>query len=441
MKSPLAREAAQKWLAFGAIATVAIGVSFASNAFKNHLKSTLPEPAPKERTPLVSSTPPVPAPTAIPTTFIDSVPEDPDEQALPATDPRTPPFGTPRSSLVATPAQWGHLDGTRTGEPVSMRYAPFHSRASQIFALAAAPMQNLSRAFVVCRGSATNANVDVHLRVTLGAMPEMTSDGEEQFGRTYVTQPLADVEIGQRVTAVLSERRSGTLVPLARLDVKLGDAALTAEHEAGDIECAALSGDALQDRIARDAGRADSAIARLAALRIDPTKVWALDPMNVEADAQRRIGDLAALVGWADPRVKARVAAFDAAKKKNTAAERRALEQVYAAASREVTIGDVAVAFDRITCNPQKCEIALVVVNNGTQPLLWSTPPVDVTFLVDAKDHIENLTDEGITPVELASGERRKLVLDLVESLGTRSLVQLCIAQPNGTRCGMIRLR
>ena len=50
---PAPKDTAQKWVAFGAIVVVAVGVSFGASALKKRLASSLPK---KEETPLPRQT-------------------------------------------------------------------------------------------------------------------------------------------------------------------------------------------------------------------------------------------------------------------------------------------------------------------------------------------------------------------------------------------------
>lgn len=422
-----------KWLAAGALIAVAVGVSFASNAFKKHLKSALPEAAPTERSPMVSSPPPTPAPT-----LLGAAPGADD--APPANDPRTPPFGTPKSSAAARP-EWASFETSRKGEEIALRYAPFHSRAAQLFAMTPTSNDDLSRAFVVCRGSVTDDTTDVHLRVTFGNMPMVVSDRREQYERTYVTAPLVDVKKGQLVDATLFARRATGLVPLVQLKAKLGEDDLSKEDEAGAIECVALDGDALQDRIAKDAGRADAAIARRAALRIDAKKAFELDPNNELTVAQRSIADLAALTGWVDPRVKARLAANEAASAKNWVEERRAFDELHRDARSATAQKKVVFNVERMSCTPQKCDLTLVVENLGDSAFALDLDMVTINLLVDRKDRIDAEQVEEIERVVVAPGERRKVTLRGQAGLNAaQSLAQICIGEADVPSCGVIRL-
>lgn len=429
------RDTAQKWLAAGALITVAVGVSFASNALKNHLASSLPQKAPTSYAPLISSPPP-----ALPATPEDEEEEDEEEDTPPATDRRTLPSGTPKTSAAAMP-QWAHFDASRVGDKAVVRHAPIHSRAAEVFAASSAPAEDLSRAVIVCRGSTKDATSDLHLRVTVGTMPELASDAKKQLGRTYVSAPLVDAKRGQNVDATLFVRKQGSLTPVVEMHAKVGDGDLQRDGDAGSIACVALGGDELLDRIAQDAGRADASIAKVAALRVDTTKDFDIDPNHEEVKARRRIGDLAALTGWADPRVKARLVALDAALVKNDLEDHRAFDALYRNATGEAVVGDVTLTLDRIACTSDKCELAVYVHNRGTRLLMWERDELALNYLVAYEDRIDQETEgDHLEVLVLHPGQQRKTLLTAQPELGSaRSLVQICIGRGRNAPCGVIR--
>lgn len=435
------RDTAQKWLAFGAIVVVAVGVSFASSAFKNHLKGTLPEPAPPD---------PRPTSSPRPTPVIAVTPDEADDEALPADDPRVPPTGTPKSSLAATPI-WGHFDVPLAGDKPTMHYAPVHSRAAEIFATAHAPSEGLSRAFVICRGRGRDGNIgDVHVRATFGGMPEIAADGPTRGNVAFVSAPLIDLRVGQPIVVRVSERRANDLIDLARLSTKPGEKVFALHTLEGNVQCVALSGDDLQERIAKDAGRADSAISRIwaAQITVDASKRWAHDfPAAEGSRAQRRIADLAALVGWDDARVKKRVVAYDTALGKVDAEEQRVFETLRKKASNETTVGGLKVVLDSISCtaaDPDECEVKLWVTNETSEAKAWRFD-VDTTFVVQTKTELDPSTDSDDTSVEIAPQQRVQVVAGAPKSVSQMpAIAQFCARggpqQATTTGCGVIRL-
>ena len=103
--------------------------------------------------------------------------------------------------------------------------------------------------------------------------------------------------------AVASAIAFASFGSLARASAKLTDGELTfrlparppSDHPDLAIECRAISPHDAEELFVKDAARADAAIRSRASLE----------------DASRATSDLAALVGWDDPRVKRRVRALD----------------------------------------------------------------------------------------------------------------------------------
>ena len=424
----------QKWLAAGALIAVAVGVSFASSALKSHLASTLPKQEPTSY-PTAITTPTPPPPVA------KTPDEEVEEDAPPANDRRTLPAGTPKSSAATTPA-WARFDSSRAGDKPVMRYAPFHSRASQLLATASTPTEDVARAVVVCRGSTNDDKSDLVLRVTIGSMPELASDAKRQLGQTYVTAPLVDVKKGQNVDAALFVRKPGGLTPLVEMHAKIGDDDLQKDTDDGTVECGFLTGEALLDRIAQEAGRVDASIAKVAALRVDTKKEFDIDPNNEEAKARRSIGDLAALTGWADPRIKPRLNAFDAALAKNDVDDRRAFEELYRDATKETIIGSVTLTLDRVACTTDKCELSVFVQNGGQTPFTWQQSDLALNYLLAGKDRIDQETeDEHVEVMIIGPGQQRKVTLNAQPGMTTaKSLAQICIGPGEKASCGVIRV-
>jgi hypothetical protein len=364
-RPPAPRDRLHRWLAAGAIVVVAVSVSFASNAFKTHLKSTLPQPAPPEPVP---DLPAETTPPDDPTPAVEVEPEplpDPDDDAPPATDERIVPKGTAESSRAAAPA-WA-----TPGE-----WVPEHSRAADVFATVTPVYGELSKTFVVCRGRLDHAS-PTGLLLRLGALPELRGERARRGGWVYATAPLVDLRRSDHVELVLFKRvERGPEERLMVMDAFYG-LTLARRDENGDIECGMLRDDDLQTRIARDAGRADAAIARLAATKLEPTwRAWGY-PSRLRIDVERKISDVAAITGWDDVRVKKRVAAYARAVAKVDADKVRVFGQLHAGAKREATIGSVTIASPKMTCEPSRaagprCAIELTVTNGRPRAVNWN---------------------------------------------------------------------
>lgn len=418
------RDAVQKWLAFGAMAAVATGVSIASSCFKDHLNSKLPEPEPRgPHTAMISSPPPA-APAHVKET-------DPDEGATAALDPRIVPPGTAKSSLGAMPT-WA-----REAKP---RYAPVHSHAIDLFTAGSEPSGDLARAVVICHGGRVRHSGDLHMRATFGVMPEVAADGADKATTIYLTAPLVDVKDGLPIEVTLWERWPNDITKVATMGSQAGQHLRTSDGF-GSIECVTLAGDALQDRIADDLGRADSAVTRLSRLKIDTRRVWGSEETTERPRVERRISNVAALTGWDDPRVKTRVSSYDAAMKRLDADRRQAFGEAQRTARHDATIDGLFVVFERLVCSRDACDIALRLQNDDRPARAWAFPDVKVTFLTEGKERPQASDEAEMDPTVLAPKEWKQVLIHGPKGLNARGVAQMCLSSAKDMTCGMIALR
>lgn len=433
MKTP--RGTAQKWLAFGAVVVVAVGVSFASSAFKAHLKSTLPAPANPDRHP--PSAAPLPPPPPLPAEEID-----PDDHAPPAGDPPTKHVGSASSSLAARPA-WDVLDPAFPLDEATTRWAPSdHSRAAEVFADASAATAALTNAFVVCQGRRDAGSADLHMSAKLGDLPEVAANASASSA-VYVSAPHVTLEADDDVDVTLFVRGPNNGVSqLLRLHRETRDG-LSSHENRSSIECRALEGEALDNRIAADAGRADSATARVAGVRIDTSKLWVVRESRVEVRRmRRRIGDVAALAGWDDPRVKKRVKAHDAAVARLAAEERRAFAELQRGATKETTVAGMKIAVLGAARVGDASEVELALTNEGLSGRTFAFPDFTITFLSDLRGTPVVSTDATMEGVSVSPNERATVVVKSRKVLlAGATLAQVCHIPANAAPCGVIRLR
>jgi hypothetical protein len=372
--------------------------------------------------PIISSPPP-------------ALPEkDPDDDAIAARDPRAVPPGTAKSSLAAVPA-WAR--GATTKAPT---YAPVHSRAVELFSAGGKPQGDVTHAVIVCGGGRARWEADLHLQMTVGKTTEVAADGAKQANTVYVSAPLVDLKDGVPIQAVLSERRGDGLTEILRMNVTAGDE--LRRWSKLDIDCVALAGDALQDRIAADLGRADSALMRFSKLAIDPTEVWGSEVALERTRVERRISDVAALAGWDHPSVKSRLAFYDAASRRLSALEQAAFADAQRTASRRRIIEGLAIEFRALDCSSEACEMTLLVSNREDfQQSLSLERATRITVLRQDKERLQAFTDMKMDPVILPPHEERKVVIGAPKGLqGRKSLAQLCVPNDDDTTCGMIAL-
>lgn len=272
------RDTKQKAAAFVALVLVGVGASWGSCALKSHLEGTLPQPVP-----------PVPAP------FIEDPPPADSELDLSLEDedpPKQP--SSIEASAAARPA-WSPAGS----------YAPDHSDARTVFDRGTRIDVPLSRRLVACNvgvfAAATTAGGELEIRVHVGQTPERFARGHN--GVVWTVMPLASLAEGESLRVDAFVRRGNEVTELARASAKLTDGELTfrlparppSDHPDLAIECRAISPHDAEELFVKDAARADAAIRSRASLE----------------DASRATSDLAALVGWDDPRVKRRVRALD----------------------------------------------------------------------------------------------------------------------------------
>lgn len=420
MPAPAPRDTAHKWLAFGAIVVVAVGTSFASRAFKNHLEETLPQPDPPYvLPPSGASGEPAPAPEPE---------EDPDEDAPLAGDPPIVPPGTPPTSAAARPSWATAASG----------WAPMHSRPASLFEKAAAPTGSLSKAFVLCRGRSTSGvQADVHVRAKLGQLPSLEASGADV---AYVGAPLVDLKPGAPIEVVVSARQDGGLEPIARVSStyrgKIGAGARD-----GDLECVALTGDALQSCIAIDAGRADSVLARLDEARLDPAEPGWGYPTKDIAIAQRASSDVAALAGWDDPRVKKRVDTYARLVQELDAKRANVFAELHRSASNATFVRSVVFSGATCTCDPgpsrdARCTVSFSVKNEGGSRVVWGDD-VEIT-IGEPSGPRAAVVPEGQRKATIGPNETRTLSV----STSWRAQPGPAVAQIRiGVELGVLKLR
>ena len=269
------RDTKQKWAAFAAILFVSVGTAWGSCALKNHLVGELPQPAPPEPLPYVE---PTPSDSEI---DLSSEDEDPPKQP---------------SSIEASAA-------ARPPWSTAVSYAPDHSDPRTVFNSGTPIDVPLSRRLVACNvtafAAATTAGGELEIRVHVGATPERFARG--QNGVVWTVLPLASLAEGESLRIEAFVRRKDKATEIARASAKLTGGELTfrlparppSDHPELAMECRAVSPHDVEGLFAKDAARADAAIRS-----------------RKPEDARRAPSDLAALVGWDDPRVKKRVGAL-----------------------------------------------------------------------------------------------------------------------------------
>lgn len=441
MTPPAPRDAAQKWIAFGVIVVVAVSVSFASRACKSHLESTLPQPASAD--PFAQYVPPPP-----PVTFDETdPPEDLGEAGAPpaAKVTRDAPAGTPDVSLRAKPA-WARSP-TRSSQAAYLppAYAPVHSKPNEVFA-SAAPIQgegDLERAFVICRGrdlGDVRTRRPLHLRSTLGRTPMFAADGRATSGQVFASAPLVTLRKSDAAEIVLLEYHDEALEQRAHDSTTFEGVLTAATENMSEIECRSLTNEKLADRIALDAGRADAAIARLTTADVNlARRGWGFPNLWVE-QAQRTTSDVAALVGWDDPRAKKRVSDLAIAVALFDTKWDRVFAEEHRRAGKQSKVGPLRVTVTSSECeqngdDDDACLVDLAVKNESTTAFTWSELSGSIArkngqaFMVSFEDP----EPDTIAPAETKTVSFRTS-RDVMKG---PSLAMIC----TGGACGGIKLR
>lgn len=430
---PAPKDTGQKWLAFGAIVVVAASVSIGASALKKKLASDLPK----------TDTPPPQPSVAV------AVPVLANGDAPPVDDGPAPPPGSPESSLRARPP-WGQLEiGTR-GE-ATQQYAPQHSKALDVF-LKASPMNgDVQRAFVICRAQSwskadTFAGDDLHVRATFGKTPEVAMDGPEDGNLGFVSAPLVSLAKDDIVHVAVFDRDVFELTNLARVNVTYRGSPIVLTDPGASIECRSLTGDALQARVATDAGAADYAIATVAKKQLHGrTSDWGYPYLDI-AQAQRATGDVAALVGWDDARTKKRIDGIAAAIASVEAQRPRVFDELRSGAGTETTVDGIKVTFVSLQCGPKvglagRCALSLSMTNDSGRPIRWNGYKGPSAYVATRKSGPLVLLpgQSSLQTKDVPSGATVDVTLHTQDDRPSKedAIAGICVDQ----RCGAIKLR
>lgn len=143
------------------------------------------------------------------------------------------------------------------------------------------------------------------------------------------------------------------------------------------------------------------------------TSDWGYPHLEI-ARAHRDAGDMAALVGWDDARVKKRVAAIGAASEKVGAQYPRVFDELRSGARNETTIDGIKLTLASVECGPKigfagRCAVKLTLVNESGRAIRWSGYRGPFAYVATKKSG-----PVGVSPVErdlvmkdIASGRRR----------------------------------
>jgi hypothetical protein len=426
-------------VAAGAIIAVAVGVSLGASALKTKLASSLREK--EEVPPPRQTTDPLPPSTALPGSMLADAP--------PADDGPPPAPGTPQSSLRARPP-WGRLELMTRGV-ATQQYAPQHTKPLDLF-LKASPMNgDIERGFVVCRAQSFNkadtfAGDDLHVRATFANAPEVAMDGPEDGNLGFVSAPLVSLKKNDIIHVAVFDRDVFDLTNLARVNVTYQGTPIVLTDPGAAIECRSLIGDALQSRVATDAGGADQAIANLARAKLHGrTSDWGYPSLDM-ATARRATGDVAALVGWDDARTKKRVDGVATAIASVQAQRPRVFDELRDGASSETTVDGIKVSFVSLQCGPKvglagRCALSVSVTNDSGRAIRWNGHKGPSAYVATRESG-----PEGVAPAQanlglkdIAAGATVDVTLHTPDDRPGKedAIAGICVER----RCGAIKLR
>jgi hypothetical protein len=307
------------------------------------------------------------------------VPTAPEPDDAPEPLPEKP--GTPRSSERARPS-WAK-DGA---------YAPQLGDALDAF-VAAAPLRgNVSRGFVICRVQSFNkmdtfAGDDLRVHLTFGdgsGTPARAANGPEDANLAFVSAPLASITHGDTLHFEVWDRDVFDDELITRTQTRYDAGPLVLADTGASIECRVLEGDGL-DRQAKVYGeRADRAARALATTKLDRHRpMWGW-PAGEVTKVQSRTADVAALVGWDDPRTKKRVAGAAEAEAQLVARRESFFGELHAVAKTDADVHGLHAHLEELACGPRKAAVgahaatspcvARVTLRNDTADVVVLSP-------------------------------------------------------------------
>jgi hypothetical protein len=413
---PAPRDSGQKWLAFGAVVVVIVGVSWASSAFKKHLTQSLPQPEP----PPLFDPPSNPAPPSS---------AEPDDDDAPPADDAKPKFASSIEASAQTRPAWSPAGP----------YAPQHSKAVDLYASGSSIAGPLFRTFVACRVEANDpSDGELELRMKVGASPEIVSRSQKNATTAFATAPLASLEKGETVSLRASVRNGEKVTELARVSAALGDNGLTVPETHGiDVDCVTLAQSDLDDRVAKDAGRADVVIRRLVMPKLDYEKIdWAY-PHDDLARARLATSDVAALVGWDDARAKRRVSALVGVQASLDAASAPVFEHLHRSATKSALAADLEVKLESLSCT-KRCTAKLSVTNSTDHAIAWTGEGAPRRYVATKHGGPQFFEASGPPWEQIGAGVTATVTLVLPD-LPPKEPAILGICGPS--RCGALALR
>jgi len=297
----------------------------------------------------------------------------------------------------------------------------------------------LENAYVICRFQSFNkhdsfAGDDLHVRAKLGTMPQMTADGPEDANLGFVGAPLVTLKKRDHLSFEVYDRDVFGMETIAQPTTEF---AAPFNHVDGGaaIECRTLAGAALRSTVKSYCTKADVAIARLAKEHVDPySPEWTAEPHG-QYKAQGATSDVAALLGWADPRTRIRVSGIEAAMKAQDAQRAQVFATLHEVARDRVTFDRFDVKLGKVDCEGSTCTIRLSVTNHGQEPMHFGSYLSPFAYVADAHSRPVKTNGGG----EIAGKSTAEIAVTSTgpQLTSSPSIVGIC----QGSRCAPLRVR
>ena len=328
--------------------------------------------------------------------------------------PTTP--GTPRASAHARPA-WAKDIG----------YAPQLRDALTVFLAASPTHGDVTRALVVCRIQSFNtmdtfAGDDLRVHVTFPETPMRANDGPEDANLAFVSAPLASIAKGDVVRFDVWDRDTFGDELITRAQAKYDVGPFVLADKGASIECRALRGAALDRQVSDHGERVEREGAVLAARPFDGRRPdWGF-PGGALGDMAASVEDVAALVGWADPRTVKRVESLAAAEGALAAKRRQMFEDLHGASGADIDVHGLHAHFDELACGARKaavgaisaaspCVAKLTLRNDGSDPMRFSGYGGPYPYVATASVGPLDARFDGLGVTDLAPKESREVIV------------------------------
>lgn len=353
-------------------------------------------------------------------------------------DDPIPPPSSYLASLKARPS-WGRFEDGVAGAPTE-QFAPQLSRPLDVFVRSAPIAGDVERAFVICRFQSFNhhdafAGDDLHVRAKLAALPEVAADGPEDANLGFASAPLVTLKKGDPLAFEVYDRDVFGMAVITKASATFA-APFTYVDTGAAVECRALAGAALTDAVRSYGQKADVAVAKVAKDRVDPySPDWSADHGDRQS-AERATGDVAALLGWVDPRTQRRVAGLEAATDALDAQRARVFATLHDAARDRVTFERFDVKLGRVDCDGDSCTVHISVTNHDRRDVLrFGSFLGPSAYVADARSRPLAATGAA----DVAPGATSEIALTSKGAALTSgpSIVGIC----QGSRCAPLRVK